>query len=104
MQGERKYMEDRHVVFDDLREELPNAHYQDAVPYSYWAVYDGHAGFRAAEICKDSLHKEIIQSEHFKSGDIFAAIQVVRFYFYIFIFFLLSFDFYCFIFMVCRMD
>jgi len=78
MQGERKYMEDRHVVFDDLREELPDAHYQEGIPYSYWAVYDGHAGFKAAEICKDCLHKEIMQSEHFKSGDIFAAIQVVR--------------------------
>ena len=76
IQGKRQYMEDRHVIFDNMKADIPSGSYKDDMTYSYWAVYDGHAGYKAAEICMNLLHEEIAQNEHFIKGDILSAIQV----------------------------
>ena len=69
-------MEDRSIAIDDIRSIHEAEKYKENLPYAYWAVYDGHAGFRAAEICKQKLHKIIVENENFFSGQVDKAIQV----------------------------
>lgn len=76
VQGGRQYMEDRSIAIDNMKETVPNAKYKKELSYSYWAVYDGHSGFKAAEMCKESLHKILIENDMFFYGDMSKAIQV----------------------------
>lgn len=36
--------------------------------FSFFGVYDGHGGVRAAKFSGANLHKRIVQSAHFESG------------------------------------
>lgn len=88
IQGKRDYMEDRSITIDNLKEEIPSELYIENTLYSFFAVYDGHAGYRAAEICKESFHKLLVTNRYFSEGDIPKAIQVCLKFFIFFIFFL----------------
>lgn len=72
-------MEDRSIIIDNMKNEIPSDKYQEII-YSFWGVYDGHAGYRAAEICKQSLHKLIVNNRNFFEGNIPLAIQVTNFF------------------------
>jgi len=74
LQGTRQYMEDRCVCIDDLREALPDLTFCEGYRYAYWAVYDGHAGSRAAEMSTELLHRLIVEDSSF-TGNIPGAIQ-----------------------------
>ena len=79
VQGQREYMEDRVVCFDDIKSQLPELNYPNDMRISYFAVFDGHAGARAAEICKTQLHSKIICETIFQS--VSQSIQVINYYF-----------------------
>jgi len=74
-QGGRKYMEDRYICIDNVKEISPDTQYPQGDHFAFFAVYDGHAGFRAADICKESLHKIILDEPEFGSGNVTKAIQ-----------------------------
>nr|CAD7443367.1 unnamed protein product [Timema bartmani]CAD7452826.1 unnamed protein product [Timema tahoe]CAD7593748.1 unnamed protein product [Timema genevievae] len=57
MQGWRVEMEDAHCAMTGLGEELPD--------WSFFAVFDGHAGARVSAHCADHLLESIVQSEEF---------------------------------------
>ncbi|XP_063222627.1 protein phosphatase 1B isoform X1 [Bacillus rossius redtenbacheri] len=61
MQGWRVEMEDAHCAVTGLSEELPD--------WSFFAVFDGHAGARVSAHCADHLLESIVQSEEFQRGD-----------------------------------
>ncbi|UXI14818.1 putative inactive tRNA-specific adenosine deaminase-like protein 3 [Sarcoptes scabiei] len=67
MQNLRSSMEDRHVVIHNLNKaldlDLPNQ-------YSYYAIFDGHAGIDAASFSTAHLHLYLVESESFRSGNI----------------------------------
>ena len=67
LQGQREYMEDRVVCFDDIKSQIPELNYPNDMRISYFGVFDGHAGSRAAEICKNQLHTKIICESLFQS-------------------------------------
>lgn len=67
-------MEDRHVCFDDLKGQIQNIDYPENTHLSFYGIYDGHAGSRAAEICKNLLHTHIITNLFFSNST--GAIQV----------------------------
>lgn len=69
-------MEDRSVAIDNMKTTIPCPKYKDSLSYSFWGVYDGHAGSKAAEMCKQSLHKMLIENDMFFYGDMSKAIQV----------------------------
>lgn len=54
-QGERETMEDRHVIIEDYKKYLNNVP-SDLESLSYYAVFDGHAGHRAADYCAENMH------------------------------------------------
>ncbi|RKP12587.1 phosphatase 2C-like domain-containing protein [Piptocephalis cylindrospora] len=66
MQGWRVSMEDAHTTL--LKVEGKEG-------YSFFGVYDGHGGVRAAKYSGANLHKRIIQSSHFESGKYKEAIK-----------------------------
>ena len=68
-------MEDRCICIDDLCEALPDHTFCEGYRYAYWAVYDGHAGSRAAEMSTEILHRLIVEDSSF-TGNIPGAIQV----------------------------
>lgn len=70
MQGWRCEMEDAHFArtnLSELREGLEN--------WSYFAVFDGHAGYKVSEHCAKHLLDAIIETEEFKSSDVVKAIH-----------------------------
>eukprot|EP01129_Flabellula_baltica_P014615 TRINITY_DN7042_c0_g1_i1.p1 TRINITY_DN7042_c0_g1~~TRINITY_DN7042_c0_g1_i1.p1 ORF type:complete len:284 (-),score=79.10 TRINITY_DN7042_c0_g1_i1:48-899(-) len=70
-QGYRPTMEDALIFFDDLRtSELPLDGFMEGEnPLSFYAVYDGHGGKRAAKLAKELLHVNLFKNEKFLSGD-----------------------------------
>eukprot|EP00899_Mesostigma_viride_P003514 jgi/Mesvir1/13163/Mv06128-RA.1 len=64
MQGWRNGMEDAHSTILDLD---ANAH--------FFAVYDGHGGREVAQFCARHLHKGLVESKHYASGNIKMALQ-----------------------------
>ncbi|RWS12704.1 mucin-17-like isoform X1 [Dinothrombium tinctorium] len=68
----RRKMEDRHVVLHDLNSLFG---IKSNKQYSYYAVFDGHAGIHAASYSASHLHLNLISSQAFKDGDIRAAIR-----------------------------
>lgn len=68
MQGWRCEMEDAHYARTCLKErELEN--------WSYFAVFDGHAGVKVSDHCAKHLLTCIIDTEEFRSNDIVAGIH-----------------------------
>uniref|UniRef100_A0A1B6DLZ6 PPM-type phosphatase domain-containing protein n=1 Tax=Clastoptera arizonana TaxID=38151 RepID=A0A1B6DLZ6_9HEMI len=61
MQGWRVEMEDAHCAITGLSEEL-----QD---WSFFAVFDGHAGARVSAHCAEHLLENIVSSEEFRQSD-----------------------------------
>jgi len=64
-QGERDSMQDRHVIIENFLGHLtskPN----DLINLSFYAIFDGHAGARAAEFCAENLH--VILAEKFSKA------------------------------------
>lgn len=41
---------------------------QEASPSSYYAIFDGHAGYHAAGYCATHLHQFLAESPHFISN------------------------------------
>eukprot|EP00240_Pyramimonas_obovata_P000940 CAMPEP_0118957042 /NCGR_PEP_ID=MMETSP1169-20130426/61893_1 /TAXON_ID=36882 /ORGANISM="Pyramimonas obovata, Strain CCMP722" /LENGTH=601 /DNA_ID=CAMNT_0006905097 /DNA_START=269 /DNA_END=2075 /DNA_ORIENTATION=- len=73
--GYRPYMEDRHTIVTSF---LPEATAADGVPRSYFGLFDGHNGARAAEMAAHRLHKILGDDRQFRnSGDSGADEQVV---------------------------
>jgi len=73
----RRRMEDRHVILHDLKAYLSSGlqdKLDDNEHISLYAVYDGHAGVKAATTAAAHLHEQLAASEHFKM-DPAAAIQ-----------------------------
>eukprot|EP01097_Dermamoeba_algensis_P000878 TRINITY_DN1323_c0_g2_i1.p1 TRINITY_DN1323_c0_g2~~TRINITY_DN1323_c0_g2_i1.p1 ORF type:complete len:347 (+),score=56.61 TRINITY_DN1323_c0_g2_i1:56-1096(+) len=66
VQGLRQTMEDTHVHIDQV---------EDLGDCSFYAVYDGHCGKEAADICEIHVHKNIFESDAFRSGEVEAAIK-----------------------------
>jgi len=71
MQGRRKNMEDTHAVYDDLllatnyngnRENIDGL-------CAYYAVYDGHGGSDTSKALQPIVHKCIVDSTSFQSGN-----------------------------------
>lgn len=60
-------MEDAHYAGTNLGE--------DFADWSYFAVFDGHAGFKVSEHCGKHLLEAIIHTEEFKSSDVVKAIH-----------------------------
>ena len=64
MQGRRRTMEDKAVV-------LQHPHFNidcgltDNLPRSFFAVYDGHAGYVAAEYCRRRVHVNLACQKNF---------------------------------------
>lgn len=61
MQGWRVEMEDAHCAITGLGEDLPD--------WSFFAVFDGHAGARVSAHCAEHLLDCIVQSEEFRQSD-----------------------------------
>ena len=62
-QGPRHSMEDTHFVSQDLlglRQDLQQGSNGSRV--SFFGVYDGHCGRRAAEYCQSHLHHNVLDS------------------------------------------
>lgn len=68
----RRLMEDRHVVIPDLLSQFKD---KGDKQYSYYAVFDGHAGPDAAQFAADNLHKNLVESSFFQSGNILDAFR-----------------------------
>ena len=75
--GRRNKMEDVHVVVDVMTSgaggaEFPSSMAQSLSPTSttsYYAVFDGHAGTKAAEFCRDHLQARLASNPQFWSSD-----------------------------------
>ena len=67
MQGWRCEMEDAHHARTGLSEELKD--------WSYFAVFDGHAGYKVSEHCAKHLLQCIIQTDEFRQNDIVKGIH-----------------------------
>ncbi|XP_074598512.1 uncharacterized protein LOC141853166 [Brevipalpus obovatus] len=67
----RRKMEDAHTVITDLVFETG---VKSDLKYSYYAIFDGHAGDAAAKYCAENLHKNLVESPFFSKGAIQDAI------------------------------
>jgi len=77
MRNGRRRMEDRHVILHDLVAHLPENLQHKINPedhISFYAVYDGHAGVKAAASAASNLHNKLVESTSYPH-DINAAIQ-----------------------------
>jgi len=70
-QGRRPTMEDAEVIMINLREEFPDHAPEKS---SFFGVFDGHGGRRAADFVAKTLPQKIVASEKFKNGDIAGAV------------------------------
>ncbi|CAG2103940.1 unnamed protein product [Medioppia subpectinata] len=68
----RRKMEDRHVVLHDLNKALNLKVSKD---YSYYAIFDGHAGVDAANYLSAHLHHTLVKTQAFLDGDITGAFK-----------------------------
>ncbi|RWS30292.1 serine-rich adhesin for platelets-like isoform X1 [Leptotrombidium deliense] len=68
----RRKMEDRHVILHDLNSLFG---IKSNKQYSYYGVFDGHAGIHAATYAASHLHSNLIKSQAFKDGEIKDAIK-----------------------------
>ena len=66
MQGWRCEMEDAHHARTNLGDDLTD--------WSFFAVFDGHAGFKVSEHCAKNLLECILKTEEFK-GDVVKGIH-----------------------------
>jgi len=57
-------MEDRLKVVENIQNNPEES------PVYYFAIFDGHAGFRAAEICQNQFHDTILQQGDIHRGDL----------------------------------
>ena len=64
-QGKREYMEDRTTLIENLLEGQEG----EDLAVSYFAVFDGHAGRRAADICSSNIHQMVCEHSDFPEGD-----------------------------------
>lgn len=71
-QGKREYMEDRIKVIENINKEEDDE--GNNIPY--FAVFDGHAGCKAADICESSMHEYLLKEEGFITGDMKQALTV----------------------------
>ena len=62
-QGKRKYMEDRVKIVENLVPE-----HESTIPY--FAIFDGHGGEKAAEICCNEFHKTLSSDQNLIEGDV----------------------------------
>ena len=72
--GRRDKMEDVHVVVDDMVREYEGTGAARSVAVmlpktSYYAVFDGHAGKKAAEFCRDHLQSRLARDDRFWDSD-----------------------------------
>lgn len=42
---------------------------------SFWGVYDGHGGIKAAEFCQNFLHRKLLTSKHYAEGHFINALS-----------------------------
>lgn len=68
IQGRRPSQEDRYFVTDSLPGKRG---------CSFFAVYDGHGGDRAASYATESMHKHLIKSSGYKANDLVKALRQV---------------------------
>ncbi|OTF74374.1 hypothetical protein BLA29_005174 [Euroglyphus maynei] len=65
IKNRRQSMEDRHVIIQNLNKalglDLPKT-------YSYYAIFDGHAGIDAASYSTAHLHHYLVESDSFRNG------------------------------------
>lgn len=69
MQGWRVEMEDAHCAITGLTDELKD--------WSFFAVFDGHAGAKVSAHCAENLMECIVNSEEFRRSDITKGIRCV---------------------------
>lgn len=69
MQGWRVEMEDAHRAITGLTEELKD--------WSFFAVFDGHAGAKVSAHCAEHLLDCIVSSEEFRRSDFTKGIRSV---------------------------
>ncbi|KAF2075590.1 hypothetical protein CYY_003095 [Polysphondylium violaceum] len=71
MQGRRKNMEDTHAVYDDLLTETNYSANRDNIDglCAYYAVYDGHGGADTSKALEPIVHKCVVDSTSFQSGN-----------------------------------
>ena len=67
MQGWRVEMEDAHKAITGLGPDLPD--------WSFFAVFDGHAGARVSAHCAEHLLENIVQTEEFRHDDVAKGIR-----------------------------
>lgn len=67
MQGWRVEMEDAHCAITGLSEELRD--------WSFFAVFDGHAGARVSAHCAEHLLECIMSTEEFQQSDVIKGIR-----------------------------
>jgi len=72
LQGQRKTMEDKHVIFDDMGPIVPGL--DGETKYRYYAVYDGHGGDESAILTEQILHQNIFSTYQQNNYDIDSAI------------------------------
>ena len=61
-------MEDSHISIDDLSRYYPEGFApfkRDSLVHSFYGIYDGHVGSRAARYASDTLHDRIFQGRAF---------------------------------------
>ncbi|XP_054154987.1 serine-rich adhesin for platelets-like [Oppia nitens] len=68
----RRKMEDRHVILHDLNKAL---NLKVSKLYSYYAIFDGHAGVDAASYLSAHLHHNLVNTQAFADGDIVGAFK-----------------------------
>lgn len=76
MQGWRVEMEDAHCAITGLSDELKN--------WSFFAVFDGHAGAKVSAHCAENLMECIVNSEEFRRSDITKGIRYVELTFHLY--------------------
>ncbi|KAL5283487.1 PPM1B family protein [Megaselia abdita] len=67
MQGWRSEMEDAHYAQTGLSEPFSD--------WSFFAVFDGHAGGKVSEHCSKNLLKFVLETDEFKNGDFIKGIR-----------------------------
>eukprot|EP00731_Ephydatia_muelleri_P015520 Em0008g1240a len=66
--GEREDMQDHHTIIDDLKPQFSHMQKTTFTHVSYYGIFDGHAGHRAAMFASEHLHKAIIAK--FPAGEV----------------------------------
>eukprot|EP01095_Lingulamoeba_sp_RSL-Kostka_P014180 TRINITY_DN6116_c0_g1_i2.p1 TRINITY_DN6116_c0_g1~~TRINITY_DN6116_c0_g1_i2.p1 ORF type:complete len:276 (+),score=100.94 TRINITY_DN6116_c0_g1_i2:41-868(+) len=73
-QGNRQHMEDRFVNIDEIkRKDIINNNENKNI--TYYGVYDGHCGHKAADLCQELLHTKLLSEVDFDEEDISQSIS-----------------------------